>query len=72
MRVLEHARVEPAEHVWRVVLRVGGADGLLELRGEVVPVEGVGGAGEVGAEWCKVSVREKGSSMICIRTRAGP
>lgn len=36
--------VEPAEDVGGVILRVGAADGGLELGGEVVPVEMVGRA----------------------------
>ena len=36
--ILEHAAVEPAEDVWRVVLRVGVADGVFQLGRESVSV----------------------------------
>ena len=43
---VEDARVETAEDIGRVVLRIRAADGALKVGREVVPVQAVGGLGQ--------------------------
>src|SRR5690606_32234057 len=47
---IEHACVETTEDIVALVLCVGAANRVLELRSEVVPVDGVCGTLEVGGE----------------------
>ncbi|KAF4508284.1 hypothetical protein G6O67_004688 [Ophiocordyceps sinensis] len=40
VRQLQHARIEAPEHLWRVVLRIGAPDRVLQLRGEGMAILG--------------------------------